>query len=47
MPKSKIWTQLPFLLRPAMLQKYIDLVAAGDPNWESHEALKDYKEEEA
>lgn len=32
---------------PATLQKYIDLVAAGDPNWESHEALKDYKEEEA
>ena len=37
----------PLLLCPAPPQKYIDLVAAGDPNWESHEALKDYKEEEA
>ena len=27
-------------------QKYIDLVAEGDPAWESHEALKDYKEEQ-
>ncbi len=27
-------------------QKYIDLVAAGDPNWEAHEALKEYKEEQ-
>lgn len=29
------------------LQKYIDLVAEGDPNWETHEALTGYKEEEA
>jgi hypothetical protein len=25
------------------MQKYIDLIAAGNPNWEQHEALKDYK----
>lgn len=30
-----------------LLQKYIDLVAEGDLSWESHEALKDYREEEA
>lgn len=30
----------------ALLQKYIDLVAEGDPNWEGHEALKEYKEDE-
>lgn len=35
-----------FLAARPLPQKYIDLVAAGDPNWESHEALKDYKEEE-
>lgn len=28
------------------LQKYIDLVAAGDPDWESHPALAAYKEED-
>jgi hypothetical protein len=27
------------------VQKYIDLVAEGDASWESHEALKAYKEE--
>ena len=28
-------------------QKYIDLVAKGDPDWENHEAFENYKEEEA
>ena len=26
-------------------QRYIDLVAEGNPGWESHEALKDYRED--
>ncbi|EFN54520.1 hypothetical protein CHLNCDRAFT_135252 [Chlorella variabilis] len=33
--------------QPWAVQKYIDLVAEGDLSWESHEALKDYREEEA
>lgn len=36
-----------FSLPPPPLQKYIDLVAEGDPAWESHPALAEYKEEEA
>jgi hypothetical protein len=29
------------------LQKYIDLVAEGNADWEGHEAFENYKEEEA
>jgi len=30
------------LIRIASQQKYIDLLSKGDPNWETHEALKGY-----
>jgi acyl-CoA-binding protein len=29
--------------KEAAMQKYIDLVAADDANWESHEALKGFQ----
>ncbi|KAI7841452.1 hypothetical protein COHA_004847 [Chlorella ohadii] len=45
--KWEAWNKLKGMTKEEAMQKYIDLVAAGDPNWESHEALKDYKEEEA
>jgi len=43
--KWDAWNELKGMSKEEAMQKYIDLVAAGDSNWESHDALKDYKEE--
>lgn len=44
--KWDAWAALKGVSKAEAMQKYIDLVAEGNPDWESHEALKDYKEEE-
>jgi len=43
--KWDAWAQLKGMSREEAMQKYIDLVAEGDDNWESHAALAEYKEE--
>lgn len=43
--KWDAWNELKGMSKEEAMQKYVDLVAAGDPNWESHDCLKDYKED--
>lgn len=43
--KWDAWAELKGVSKEEAMQKYIDLVAAGDPSWEEHPALKDYQEE--
>lgn len=43
--KWDAWNELKGMSKEEAMQKYIDLVAAGDSNWESHGAFKDYEEE--
>jgi diazepam-binding inhibitor (GABA receptor modulating acyl-CoA-binding protein) len=43
--KWDAWNELKGMSKEEAMAKYIELVAAGDPSWESHEALKDYKED--
>ncbi|KAI8107378.1 Acyl-CoA-binding protein [Picochlorum sp. SENEW3] len=43
--KWDAWAELKGVSKEEAMQKYIDLVAAGDPKWEEHPALKDYQEE--
>ena len=42
--KWDAWAELKGMSKEEAMQKYIDLVAAGDPKWEEHDALKDYQE---
>ncbi|KAL4437790.1 hypothetical protein ABPG77_005702 [Micractinium sp. CCAP 211/92] len=45
--KWDAWNSVKGMSKEEAMQKYIDLVAEGDPAWESHPALAEYKEEEA
>lgn len=40
--KWDAWNGLKGLSQDEAKQMYIDLVAEGDPSWESHDTLKDY-----
>lgn len=42
--KWSAWSALKGMSKEEAMQKYIDLVAAGDPNWEAHPALAGYTE---
>jgi diazepam-binding inhibitor (GABA receptor modulating acyl-CoA-binding protein) len=42
--KWDAWNELKGMSKEEAMQKYIDLVAAGDKDWEAHPALKDYAE---
>jgi len=41
--KWDAWNKLKGMQQSDAKQKYIDLVAEGDPNWMNHEALKTFK----
>eukprot|EP00128_Syssomonas_multiformis_P004329 Colp12_sorted_trinity150504_noHs@15810 len=41
--KWDAWTKLKGMSKEAAMQKYIDLVAAGDAEWEQHAVLADFK----
>jgi diazepam-binding inhibitor (GABA receptor modulating acyl-CoA-binding protein) len=43
--KWDAWNELKGMSKEEAMQKYVDLVAAGDANWENHESLKDYKDD--
>eukprot|EP00475_Leptophrys_vorax_P022837 TRINITY_DN31069_c0_g1_i1.p1 TRINITY_DN31069_c0_g1~~TRINITY_DN31069_c0_g1_i1.p1 ORF type:complete len:102 (-),score=13.92 TRINITY_DN31069_c0_g1_i1:166-471(-) len=43
--KWDAWNAIKGMSAEEAMQKYIDLLAADDPNWESHPVLADYKPE--
>ena len=45
--KWDAWAALKGMSKEEAMQKYIDLITAGDAAWEQHEALATYKEEES
>eukprot|EP00270_Netrium_digitus_P007152 TRINITY_DN207_c0_g1_i1.p1 TRINITY_DN207_c0_g1~~TRINITY_DN207_c0_g1_i1.p1 ORF type:complete len:101 (-),score=28.47 TRINITY_DN207_c0_g1_i1:252-554(-) len=42
--KWDAWNKLKGMSKEEAMQKYIDLLAADDPNWESHPVLADFSE---
>eukprot|EP00891_Asterochloris_glomerata_P006059 jgi/Astpho2/6059/e_gw1.00084.224.1_t len=40
--KWNAWNSVKGMSKDEAMHKYIDLLAADDPNWEQHEALKNY-----
>lgn len=40
--KWDAWAALKGMSKEEAMQKYIDLVAGGDPDWENHEALANF-----
>eukprot|EP00049_Salpingoeca_infusionum_P001006 m.44153 g.44153 ORF g.44153 m.44153 type:complete len:99 (-) comp10822_c0_seq1:246-542(-) len=42
--KWDAWTSVKGMSKEDAMKAYVDLLAKDDPNWESHEALKDYSE---
>jgi len=42
--KWDAWNALKGMSKEAAMQQYIDLLSKGDPNWEAHAALANYKD---
>ncbi|KAI3636011.1 hypothetical protein MIR68_002460 [Amoeboaphelidium protococcarum] len=40
--KWDAWNELKGMSKQDAMQKYVDLVASGDANWEQHEVLKNF-----
>lgn len=40
--KWDAWKNVEGLSKEEAMQKYIEIVAAGDPNWEQHDVLKGF-----
>ncbi|CAI7782981.1 unnamed protein product, partial [Closterium sp. NIES-53] len=43
--KWDAWNAIKGMSAEVAMQKYIDILAADDPNWESHPVLADFKPE--